>query len=174
MSKVTAILFAIGLSISGLSGAAQAAGGHGGGGGGGHFSGGGGGHFGGGHGGGHFGGHGGHGGGHYGGHYGHGYGGYGGFGYGVGLGFGLGALYYSSPYWDDYGYYGPPPYYYDDFPDDSAPTPDVAPGNVAPAQVPGYWYHCDAPAGFYPYVATCTHPWQAVPATPPPPSGGND
>ncbi len=154
MKKSAAILLAIGLAVSGLAGAAQAAGGHNGGGGG-HF---------GGHGGGHFGGHGG---GHYGGH---GYGGYGGFGYGLGLGLGLGALYYSAPYWDDYGYYGPPAYY-DDYPDDSAPTPDIAPGNVAPAQVPGYWYHCDAPVGFYPYVATCTHPWQAVPATPPPPSG---
>ncbi len=170
MKTSAAILLAVGLAVSGLAGAAQAAGGHGGGGG--HFGGGGGGHFGG-HGGGfggHGGGFGGHGG-HFGGHGGHGYGGYG-YGYGIGLGLGLGALYYGSPYWDSY--YGPPPYYYDDYPDDSASTPDIAPGNVAPAQVPGYWYHCDAPAGFYPYVATCTHPWQAVPATPPPPSGGND
>ena len=145
-NKSAAIFLALGLSLAGLSGAAQAAGYHGGGGG--HFGGGaighaGGGHFG--HGGGHFG----H---HYGGH------GYGGFGYGLGFGLGLGALYYGAPYYDDdYGY-------------DDGSMPDLVPGNVAPPQVPGYWYRCDSPAGFYPYVALCSHPWQAVPATPPPPA----
>jgi len=160
MRKVTAILFAVGLSVSGLSGAAQAADDHGGGGGGGHFGGGSFSHSGG---GGHFGGHyGGHGGGHYGGH-----GGYGGYGYGLGFGLGLGALYYGYPYSDVYG----APYYYDyeDYPD--GPPPDVTAGAAPPAAVPGYWYRCDSPAGYYPYVATCSHPWQTVPAMPPPPDG---
>lgn len=136
---------------------------------GGHFSGGSAGHFSGG--GGHFGGHdGGHFGGH-GGHFGHGFGG---FGYGVGFGLGLGALYYGGnagyPYSNVYGYGPDPGSYYDDYPDDSAPPP--TPGNAAPAPVPGYWYHCDSPSGFYPYVATCSHSWQPVPATPP--SGTGD
>jgi len=157
MRKVTAILFAIGLSVAGLSGAAQAAGGHGGGGG--HFGGGsfahsgGGGHF-----GGHFGGHG-----HYGGHYGNG-----GFGYGLGFGLGLGALYYGYPYSDVYGV----PDYYGDY-SDGAPPPDAVAGIAPPAAVPGYWYRCDSPAGFYPYVPACAHPWQSVPAVPPAPDGGD-
>ncbi len=144
MKKSAAILLAIGLSVSGLAGVAQAAGRHavGGhfGGSAGHFS--------------------GHGGGHYGGHHG-GYG-YGGYGYGLGFGLGLGALYYGYPYWDGYD---AAPYAY---PDDAAPPPDAAPGDAAPTPVPGFWYRCDSPAGFYPYVQTCAHPWQAVPAVPPP------
>ena len=38
-----------------------------------------------------------------------------------------------------------------------------------------YWYYCQNPAGYYPYVQQCSMPWQPVPATPPPPpppSGG--
>ncbi len=59
--------------------------------------------------------------------------------------------------------------YYDDYSDeDAVPSPNVAPG-APPAAVPGTWYHCDSPAGFYPYVATCAHAWQPVPASPPPP-----
>jgi hypothetical protein len=27
-----------------------------------------------------------------------------------------------------------------------------------------YWYYCQNPAGYYPYVAQCTIPWQTVPA----------
>ena len=156
MRKSTAILLAFGLSVSALAGEAQAAGGHNsgghfGGGFAGHFDGGGG-HFGS-HGGGHFGGHGGHFGGH----------GFNGFGYGVGLGLGLGALYYDYPY--SYGY-GPDYSNGDDY-------PSALPGNVEPTAVPGYWYHCDSPSGFYPYVPVCSQPWQPVPATPPPSDNGD-
>lgn len=31
------------------------------------------------------------------------------------------------------------------------------------------WYYCANPPGYYPYVQRCFVPWQAVPATPPPP-----
>jgi hypothetical protein len=31
----------------------------------------------------------------------------------------------------------------------------------------GYWYRCDAPAGFYPYIPVCGTPWRIVPSTPP-------
>jgi len=33
-----------------------------------------------------------------------------------------------------------------------------------PAQ---FWYHCDNPQGYYPYVQTCSSGWHQVPATPP-------
>lgn len=37
-----------------------------------------------------------------------------------------------------------------------------------PAQAgPQYWYHCNAPEGYYPYVPECPGGWTAVPATPP-------
>jgi len=43
------------------------------------------------------------------------------------------------------------------------PAPVVAPA-PAPAQ---YWYYCEKPAGYYPYVPQCPSAWQKVPATPP-------
>jgi hypothetical protein len=41
-----------------------------------------------------------------------------------------------------------------------APPPVV----VAPAPPPQMWYYCDDPAGYYPYVATCSMPFRPVPA----------
>jgi hypothetical protein len=164
-TTTAAIILAVSLT---LSGAAQAAGGHNGGGGhGGGFAAS---HSGG---GGHFGGHGGHGGGHFGGHRGGGYGyGYGYGAFGLGLGLGLGA-YYGNDY-ADYDDYGPVPHDYNDtYPDDSVPAPDPG-GYGTPPNVPGFWYRCDSPQGYYPYVGICAHPWQAVPAIPPPPSGSTN
>lgn len=50
------------------------------------------------------------------------------------------------------------------------PYPDfyVPPGVIATAPPAQYWYWCDAPAGYYPYVTACTVPWKLVAATPPP------
>ncbi|HTV45576.1 MAG TPA: hypothetical protein VMF05_09680 [Stellaceae bacterium] len=79
-------------------------------------------------------------------HHGWGYG----FYPGLGLGVALGAAYPWG--WGDYppayGYYGPAYGYY---------------GNTEPyaGQV---WYYCSNPTGYYPYVAQCFAPWQAVPA----------
>lgn len=44
-------------------------------------------------------------------------------------------------------------------------APPKTPGPTAPQT----WYHCDKPAGYYPYVSECPGGWKAVPATPPPP-----
>lgn len=46
------------------------------------------------------------------------------------------------------------------------PYPDpYIPPVVAPAPGPAhFWYFCDRPRGYYPYVATCRVPWRAVPA----------
>jgi hypothetical protein len=39
------------------------------------------------------------------------------------------------------------------------------PSGLPPAQ---FWYYCDNPHGYYPYVASCNGPWREVPATPAP------
>ena len=46
------------------------------------------------------------------------------------------------------------------------PYPDpYLPPIVAPPPGPvHFWYFCDRPRGYYPYVATCRVPWRAVPA----------
>lgn len=52
------------------------------------------------------------------------------------------------------------------------PDPYLPPLIEAPL-ASGYWYYCDDPPGYYPYVAECRIPWHAVapgaPQPPPPP-----
>jgi hypothetical protein len=38
-----------------------------------------------------------------------------------------------------------------------------APSGLPPSQ---FWYFCDNPQGYYPYVAACNGPWREVPAKP--------
>jgi hypothetical protein len=79
-----------------------------------------------------------------------------------------------------YGWYGPPPYpygppaYYYAPPAPVyvapattyvLPAPAPAPAVQAPAPA-ATWYYCDNPKGYYPYVANCASPWQAVQPTP--------
>jgi hypothetical protein len=50
-----------------------------------------------------------------------------------------------------------------------APAPVyVAPPAVvaAPPAAPQYWYYCDNPRGYYPYVSSCPGGWRAVTPTP--------
>lgn len=60
------------------------------------------------------------------------------------------------------------------YPQPVYPYPDFyIPPTVVIEQPPGpppaqYWYYCDLPAGYYPYVTQCSVPWKAVAATPPP------
>lgn len=42
-----------------------------------------------------------------------------------------------------------------------APQPPPVPSGEPPTQ---FWYFCDSPQGYYPYVTSCTVPWRAVPA----------
>ncbi|HEY8035781.1 MAG TPA: hypothetical protein VIF37_09355 [Methylobacter sp.] len=104
------------------------------------------------------GGHGGgfHGGGHFGG-WGYGHGAYyGGIGLGLGLGYGLG--YYGAPYYSPYYAYPPavvtvpatPPVYIQQAPP------------VVQQNPPGYWYYCNNPEGYYPYIKECLNGWQQV------------
>jgi hypothetical protein len=45
------------------------------------------------------------------------------------------------------------------------PTPSVV---VPPAAPPTFWYYCDNPRGYYPYVSQCPSGWRAVSPTPGP------
>ena len=116
-------------------------------------------------GGGHFGGHHFGGGRHFGGGHGWSHGGYySGIGLGLlGLGYGLG--YYSRPYYSPYYAYPPaviavpvnPPVYIQQAP----PVVQQYPS--------GYWYYCNYPEGYYPYVKQCPNGWRQVEPMPPAP-----
>ncbi len=63
------------------------------------------------------------------------------------------------------------------YPQPIYPYPDYVPPAVVVQQQPPvptglppaqYWYYCDNPQGYYPYVASCGTPWREVPAAPQP------
>lgn len=92
----------------------------------------------------------------------------GGWGWGpaLGLGLGLGLWGLTYPYYA-YPYY---PYY------DQAPIIVQQPSTEmyvqpAPQQSvePSYWYYCQDPKGYYPYVKECPNGWMKVVPSPPPP-----
>lgn len=100
---------------------------------------------------------------------GYGYGGYGYTGYGYG-----GRGYWGPRYWGPRVWWGPSvwwwgaPYYY------SAPPvvvqqPPVYVQPTEPPEEPKYWYYCQNPQGYYPYIQQCPKGWMKVvpPATPP-------
>ncbi len=75
-----------------------------------------------------------------------------------------GPAYYGPGYWGP-RYYAPPVYY--------APPPVIvqpAPQYVERAQTDDdYWYYCETPRGYYPYVRSCPGGWmRVVPDTVPP------
>ena len=42
--------------------------------------------------------------------------------------------------------------------------------SLPPGPAPqSFWYYCQNPAGYYPYVSVCPGGWTPVPSTPPPP-----
>ena len=46
-------------------------------------------------------------------------------------------------------------------------TPEAAPAPATPAaQAGNYWYYCNNPQGYYPYVQQCPQPWQKVSPVP--------
>jgi hypothetical protein len=82
----------------------------------------------------------------------------------------------ASDYWGPYPYYYP--YYYPPYPAYYAPPAGYAPPpqvSAAPqamgAAPPQYWYYCDNPQGYYPYVQNCGASWKQVAATQPSGSG---
>jgi hypothetical protein len=80
------------------------------------------------------------------------------------------------PYYPYYApYYTPYPPYYPYYPPAAVVPPqpqayvEQSPARAAPGQqAGGYWYHCDKPEGYYPYVKSCPGGWQAVVPSPPP------
>jgi hypothetical protein len=87
---------------------------------------------------------------------------------------------FGIPLWFGPGYWGPgpwwgPPYYYNAPPYSSAPSPmviqqpPVYEQSAPPPQAPVYWYYCQNPQGYYPYIQQCPNGWMQVvpPATPP-------
>ncbi|MBI5581448.1 MAG: hypothetical protein HY895_20030 [Deltaproteobacteria bacterium] len=86
--------------------------------------------------------------------------------YSFGFNFGLGPGYYGPYGWGPWPYWGPPYAY---------PAPMV----VVPQQPQvyvqrnqpesGYWYYCQNPQGYYPYIKSCPGGWmKVVPDTVPP------
>jgi hypothetical protein len=70
---------------------------------------------------------------------------------------------YPYPYSSPYPYYAPPPAVMQQPPVYSEPE----------QQQPYYWYYCQDPQGYYPYVKSCPGGWmKVVPNTTPPQPGG--
>jgi hypothetical protein len=66
-------------------------------------------------------------------------------------------------------YYYPYPSNYTDDDDDAPSTRGVVVPGDMPVGAVAYWYYCDAPDGFYPYVRECSHDWNRIAVSPPPP-----
>jgi hypothetical protein len=102
-------------------------------------------------------------------------GGHGGHGHvGVGLYFGIpyGYPYYPPYYYSPY-YYPPvivrpvpaqPPVYIEQ----AQPSPNIPPDIAQPTAADDYyWYHCEKPDAYYPYIKECPGGWRKVTPTPP-------
>ncbi len=89
----------------------------------------------------------------HGGHAWHGGGWHGGVYPSFGIGIALPPLWVGPPAW-----WGPAPYYAP--PVVAAPAPQVYVQRDAPQQ--NYWYYCQNPQGYYPYVQQCPGGWTTV------------
>jgi len=78
-------------------------------------------------------------------------------GIGIMLGPWWGLGYPSYPY---YPYYAPPPVIIQ-------PQPDVYVQPAPQAEASDYWYYCQNPEGYYPYVKRCPNGWLRVVPSPP-------
>ena len=84
------------------------------------------------------------------------------------FGFNVGIPLYGPPAYGPNPYWGPPPYYY--------PAPPVVVVPQQPQtyvqrnqQESSYWYYCQNPQGYYPYIKSCPGGWmKVVPDTVPP------
>lgn len=68
---------------------------------------------------------------------------------------------YYGPWWGPRYYWAPPPVYY---------APQEPTVYVGRGEAEGdYWYYCEDPRGYYPYVRSCPGGWmKVVPETVPP------
>jgi hypothetical protein len=91
-----------------------------------------------------------------GGHWGGRGGGHIGFYVGPGWGWGWGPGWWGYPYYPYYPYYQSPPVVVQ-------PQPEVYVQQPAPqAESQSYWYFCQDPKGYYPYVKKCPKGWMKV------------
>lgn len=67
---------------------------------------------------------------------------------------------------DDFWYFYPAPIY--PYPTYVPPAIVVQQAPPMPAGMPPaqYWFYCDNPRGYYPYVASCNVAWRGVPVAP--------
>ena len=76
-------------------------------------------------------------------------------------------VFIGSGFWWGPGWWGPPYPYYTDPPVVVQQEPPIYPDAVPQTQY--YWYYCQNPAGYYPYVQQCPGGWMTVvPPTGPP------
>lgn len=80
--------------------------------------------------------------------------------------------YYTYPYYPYQSSYYYPPYYY---PPTIITIPATPPTYIQQSPQPtqqnpsGYWYYCNNPKGYYPYIKQCAENWQEVEPIPPTP-----
>ncbi|HEY8099772.1 MAG TPA: hypothetical protein VIF82_03390 [Burkholderiaceae bacterium] len=83
------------------------------------------------------------------------------------IGFAIG----GSLWWPGPGYYAP--YYYPYPPIVTTPAPPPVyieqsqASSASTASQSAYWYYCDHPQGYYPYIKQCSDQWQKVAPVPP-------
>jgi hypothetical protein len=76
---------------------------------------------------------------------------------------------FDVPLWVGPGWWRPHYYYYYPAPPVIIPQPPVYEQPVPVPQAPVYWYYCQNPQGYYPYIQQCPGGWmQVVPPTAPP------
>jgi len=80
----------------------------------------------------------------------------------LGLGIGIGLMELSRPY-DSPGYYSAPVVV-------QQPTVYMQQAPQAVPAQPAYWYYCQDPQGYYPYVNQCPRGWMRVVPAPPGPN----
>lgn len=77
----------------------------------------------------------------------------------------FGAPFFYAPFYD-YSY----PYYPPVIAVPAEPPVYIEQGDASVPAIPEnyYWYHCDNPNGYYPYIKACPDGWKKVTPTPPP------
>ena len=77
-----------------------------------------------------------------------------------------------GPVWGP-GWWGPPYPYYPYYAQppvviQQQPAPEIYVQPPPQAEEPSYWYYCQDPKGYYPYVKQCPNGWMKVVPSPPP------
>jgi hypothetical protein len=81
----------------------------------------------------------------------------------------FGGSIWIGPGWGP-GWWGPP-YYYAEPPVVVQQSPEVYVEQAPQSEEPSYWYFCQNPKGYYPYVKQCPNGWMKVEPSPTTPDG---